>query len=323
MRVLITGMSGFAGRHLTQLLLAETHWMLIGVSRTTSGERTSPRQFWWQLDLNDADAVRRMLRFERPDLIVHLAAQSNVASSWKAPWETFENNVRAQLNLFEAVIANKLSPRVLVISSNEVYGRAQDAAELPFTEAHPLRPTNPYGVSKAAQDLMALQYYLSHQFDVVVARPFNHIGPGQGARFVASDFARQIAEIEAGLRDPVLDLGNMAAERDFTDVRDIARAYLALIRLADGGQAFNVCSGKPRTIQSMLDAMLALTTAKIELRVDPSKFRVADTPVSYGDATRIRDATGWAPSIVFEHTIADILNDWRERVRAAAASKGQ
>lgn len=323
MRVLITGMSGFAGKHLTQLLLAETHWMLIGVSRTTSGERSSPRQFWWQLDLNDADAVRRMLRFERPDLIVHLAAQSNVASSWKAPWETFENNVRAQLNLFEGVIANKLAPRALIISSNEVYGRAEDPAALPFTEAHPLRPINPYGVSKAAQDLMALQYHLSHQLDVVVARPFNHIGPGQGSRFVASDFARQIAEIEAGLREPVMDLGNMAAERDFTDVRDVARAYLALIRLADGGQAFNVCSGQPRTIQSMLDAMLALSRVKIELRTDPSKLRVADTPVSFGDATRIRAATGWTPSISFEDTIADVLNDWRARVWAADVSKGQ
>ncbi len=314
MRVLITGMSGFAGRHLTALLLKTTHWTLIGVSRTTQGDRPSPRVLWWKVDLRDADATTRLLRYERPDIIIHLAAQSHVPTAWKQPWETFEANVRAQLNLFEGVIAAKLSPRFLIVSSNEVYGRPASEHDLPFRETRLLQPTNPYAVSKATQELMSLQYHISHGYDVVIARPFNHFGPGQDTRFVASDFARQIVEIELGKREPVMHLGNMQAERDFTDVRDIVQAYLALIQRADGGRAYNVCSGKPRSIQSLLDTMLSMTTVRVEQRSDPARFRVADTPVSYGDPTCIREATGWEPRIPFEQTIADVLDYWRERL---------
>lgn len=316
MRVLITGMSGFAGRHLVELLLSTTHWTLIGASRSTQGDRPNPRVFWWKLDLRDADAVTRLLRYERPDIIIHLAAQSHVPTAWKAPWATFEANVRPQLNLFEGAIAAKLAPRFLIVSSNEVYGPPASRDDLPFRETRPLQPTNPYAVSKAAQELMALQYHRSHAFDVVVARPFNHIGPGQDTRFVASDFARQIAEIELGKREPVMYLGNMLAERDFTDVRDIVQAYLALIQKADGGQAYNVCSGRPRSIQSLLDILLSMTEVKIEQRSDPAKFRVADTPISYGDPTRIRESTGWEARIPFERTLADILNYWRKQLNS-------
>ncbi|MCS7087205.1 MAG: GDP-mannose 4,6-dehydratase [Thermoflexales bacterium] len=315
MRVLITGMAGFVGQHLARLLIEETHWTLIGVSRDATGDRQHPRVLWWQLDLRDSDAVNRLLRYERPDIIVHLAAQAHVPTAWKDPWGTYENNLKATVNLFEAIVANQLAPRVLLVSSNEVYGRPESEADLPFTESRPPQPTNPYAVSKAAQELIALQYRRSHGLDVVIARPFNHIGPGQDARFVAADFARQIAEIEAGLRAPVMLLGNMAAQRDFTDVRDVVRAYLALIRLGDPGVAYNVCSGQPRSIQALLDALLALTSVKIEQRTDPSKFRAADTPISYGDPTRIREATGWLPRIPFEQTLADVLNDWRARVK--------
>jgi len=315
MRVLITGMSGFAGQHLTRLLLATTHWTLIGISRSTQGDRVSPRVFWWKIDLRDADAVTRLLRYERPDIIIHLAAQSHVPTAWKQPWETYEANLRGQLNLFEGAIAANLSPRFLIVSSNEVYGRPAEDHPLPFRETHPMRPTNPYAVSKAAQELMALQYHRSHGFDVVIARPFNHFGPDQAARFVASDFARQIAEIELGRREPIMHLGNMQAQRDFTDVRDVAQAYLALIRLADGGQVYNVCSGQPRSIQSLLDTMLSLTQARITQHSDPSRFRVADTPVSYGDPSRIQQATGWQPRISFEQTVVDLLDYWRARLR--------
>ncbi len=314
MRVLITGMSGFAGSHLHNLLIKETHWTVIGVSRDATGERADPRTFWWRLDLRDADGVQRLLRHERPDLIFHLAAQSHVPTAWRAPWETYESNIRSQLNLFEAIIANNLSPRVLVVSSNEVYGAPRDAGDLPFRETHPLRPVNPYAVSKAAQELMALQYHRSHGIDVVVARPFNHIGPDQASRFVAADFARQIAEIEAGLREPVMTLGNVAAQRDFTDVRDVVRAYLAMVRLADPGSVMNVCSGRPVSVQSLLNMLLSMTDARIEIRTDPSKFRPADIPISYGDSARLREATGWQPTIPLEQTLRDILNEWRARV---------
>ena len=318
MRVLITGMSGFAGSYLAELLLQETHWSLIGVSRSTTGERTNSRVQWWQLDLRDADGVARLLKHERPDVIVHMAAQSSVPTSWKQPWDTYQDNIQAQLNLFEGVIAAGLTPRMLTVSSNEVYGRPEGPEDLPFRETSPMRPNNPYAVSKCAQDLMVLQYHISHGLDVCIARPFNHVGPSQSARFVAADFARQIAEIELGRREPVMRLGNMAAQRDFSDVRDVARAYFAMIQGADAGQIYNICSGVPRSIQSLLDVMLSQNTVQIQQETDPAKFRKVDTPISYGDASRLREATGWSPQIAFEQTIADILDYWRQRVREAA-----
>ncbi len=315
MRVLITGMSGFAGQHLAELLLRETHWTIIGASRNTQGSREHPRVFWWQIDLKESDAVKRLLMYERPDIIVHMAAQAHVPTSWKNARGTYEDNVLSQLNLFEGIIAAKLTPRVLVISSNEVYGRPVSREVLPFREDYPLRPNNPYAVSKCTQDLMALQYHISHNYDVLVARPFNHIGPKQAAQFVASDFAQQIAEIEMGQREPVMALGNMSAERDFTDVRDVAQAYLALIKSGEAGQVYNVCSGQPRSIQHLLDVMLSISNTKIEQRIDLGKFRPADTPISFGDASKIYAATGWQARIPFEQTIGDILNDSREQVK--------
>lgn len=315
MRVLITGMSGFAGQHLADLLLRETHWTLIGASRDTQGDRQSQRVLWWQIDLKNADAVKRLLKYERPDVIVHMAAQAHVPTSWQNARATYEDNVLSQLNLFEGIIAAKLTPRVLVISSNEVYGRPASRDVLPYREDYPLHPNNPYAVSKCTQDLMALQYHISHGYDVLVARPFNHIGPRQAARFVAADFAQQIAEIEAGQREPVMMLGNMSTERDFTDVRDVAHAYFDLIKNGEAGEVYNVCSGRPCSIQHLLDVMLGMSTAKIEQRTDPAKFRPADTPISYGDAAKIRAATGWEARIPFEQTVNDILNGWREQVK--------
>jgi GDP-4-dehydro-6-deoxy-D-mannose reductase len=316
MRILITGMSGFAGSHLADLLLKETHWNLIGVSRNATGDRNSSRVQWWQLDLADADGVNRLIKTERPDVIVHLAAQSAVPASWKDPWATYQDNILSQLNLFRGVLETKITPRMLIVSSNEVYGRPNSVEELPYREDHPLRPNNPYAVSKAAQDLMALQYHISHGLDVIVARPFNHVGPSQNIKFVMADFAHQIAQIELGLREPVMRLGNMAAQRDFTDVRDVARAYLALIKGGDGGQVYNVCSSTPRSIQSVLDMMLSLSTAHIAQDTDPAKFRPVDTPISFGDYAKLKRATGWEPHVAFEQTVSDLLNHWRNVVKA-------
>jgi GDP-4-dehydro-6-deoxy-D-mannose reductase len=316
MRILITGMSGFAGSYLADLLLKETHWTLIGVSRNNTGDRNSSRVQWWQLDLTDAEAVQRLIKHERPDVIVHLAAQSSVPASWKDPWATYQDNVRSQLNLFQAVQEAKLTPRMLVVSSNEVYGRPNTADELPFREDAPLRPNNPYAVSKCAQDLMALQYRISHGLDVIVARPFNHVGPSQSAKFVMADFANQIAQIELGKREPVMRLGNMSAQRDFSDVRDTVRAYLSLIKGGEGGQIYNVCSGTPRSIQSVLDLMLSMSTAHITQESDPAKFRPVDTPISYGDCTKLRAEIGWEPHITFEQTVSDLLNHWRAVAKA-------
>ncbi|HEY3288999.1 MAG TPA: NAD-dependent epimerase/dehydratase family protein, partial [Anaerolineae bacterium] len=189
MRILITGMNGFAGSALSEFLLRQTHWTLIGVSSKTTGDRTSARVQWWQIDLRDADAVRRLLRFERPDIIFHLAAQASIPQSWDNPWETYQVNIQGTLNLFEGIVKNKMTPRVIVISSNEVYGAPDSTSDVPFAESHPLKPNNPYAVSKVAQENVALQYRYSHGLDVVVVRPFNHIGPAQKPTYVLSGFA--------------------------------------------------------------------------------------------------------------------------------------
>ena len=311
-------MNGFAGNALCEFLLHETHWNLIGVSSKTSGDRPSARVQWWQIDLRDPDPIRRLIKYERPDLVFHLAAQANVPKAWQNPWETYEVNLRGTLNLFDAIITNKVTPRILVVGSNEVYGAPDSPADLPFTEQHPLRPNNPYGVSKLAAEKLALQYRYSHQLDVLVVRPFNHIGPGQSADYVVPGFARQVAEIEAGKREPVIGLGNMTAQRDFTDVRDIVHAYYQVIRLADGGNVYNVCSGVPRSIQSIFDLLMSMTHTHITTHSDPAKFRVVDTPISYGDNSRLRQDVHWSPQIPIEQTIADVLNYWRKRVAKEA-----
>ncbi len=315
MRVLITGMSGFAGSHLRTLLLEQTHWTLFGLSRVAPTKRSSARENWWQMDLLDADAVRRFMQYERPDIVIHLAGQSHVPTSWSNPWQTFETNVRGQLNLFEAILAAKLTPRILIVTSNEVYGAPESTGSVPFTENRPTRPNNPYAVSKVAADAMALQYRLSHELDIVIARPFNHCGPGQAARFVLPTFARQIAEIEAGQKAPLIQVGNMSAQRDFTDVRDVAKGYLGLIKSGRAGEPYNVCSGVPRSIQSLFDLMLSMSPVHITTETDPTKLRQVDTPVSYGDNGKIRMETGWHPSIPIDQTVRDILSEWRDRIR--------
>ena len=315
MRVLITGMSGFAGSHLRKLLLEQTHWTLFGISRNSAVERVSPREYWWNLDLLNCDGMRRFMQFERPDIVIHLAGQSHVPTSWENPWQTFETNVRGQLILFDAILHAKLTPRMLIVTSNEVYGAPESLNQLPFVESQLPRPNNPYAVSKVAADAMAVQYRLSHGLDIVIARPFNHCGPGQAGRFVLPTFARQVAEIEAGLREPVIQVGNMTAQRDFTDVRDVVAGYLALIKLGQPGDIYNVCSGIPRSVQSLFELLLTMSKVAITTQLDPSKFRPVDTPVSYGDNAKIRWATGWQPTIAIEQTVRDTLNEWRTRVR--------
>ncbi len=314
MRVLITGMSGFAGTALADFLLRETRWLLTGASSSASGERINARVQWWQVDLHDADATRRLIRYERPDIIFHLAAQASVPKSWDAPWDTFETNVHGTLNLFEAVIKAHTTPRIIVVGSNEVYGAPASPADIPFTESHPLHPNNPYGVSKVAQETLAMQYRYSHGLDVVVVRPFNHIGPGQKPIYVISDFAHQIAEIEAGKHEPVMKVGNLAAQRDFTDVRDTVEAYYRVARFADSGRIYNVCSGVPRSIDEVFKLLLEQSKVHIDVQTDPTKFRIVDTPVSYGDNSLLKQEVGWQPRVPLQTTITDTLNYWRQRV---------
>jgi len=314
MHILITGATGFVGAHLRSYLLQHTDWNIIGTAYpdTPPTPMDAQREHLFYLDLRDKQALTTMLDTHRPDYIIHLAAQSHIPTAYKDPWGTLDNNVRGQLNLLEACLALNLKPRTLVIGSGEEYGRA-DAADLPLTESHPLRPENPYTVSKVTQDAMGYQYFISFAMPIVRVRPFNHVGPGQSARFVLPAFASQVAQIETGQQEAVMRVGNLEPARDFSDVRDVVRAYHML--LVDGvpGDVYNIASGVPRSIRSLVDQLLALSTANIRIEIDPDRYRPADVPIIYGSAEKALRDVGWAPEIPFEQTIADVLTEWREK----------
>ncbi len=318
MRILITGLSGFAGSHLAEYLLRQSDVQISGTiyGAGNQAQHLLDRIQAHRLDLTDEDATRRVLQNTTPDVIFHLAGQAYVPSSWSDPWSTLANNIRAEVNILHGLTQLELSARVLVVGSNEEYGRVR-ADELPINEATPLRPDSPYGVSKIAQDYLGLQYFISHHLHIVRVRPFNHIGPRQAPRFVASNFAQQIAEIEAGMREPVIRVGNLDTRRDFTDVRDMMRAYALAIERGEAGEVYNIGSGIPRRVGELLDGLLSWTQVECRVEVDPARLRPSDTPVSYCDATKFKTQTGWEPQIPFEQTVRDILADARARVQAA------
>jgi len=286
-----------------------------GTSREPSNERlpSSLRRTTalYQVDLADSRAVAKLIDEVRPDLIAHLAAQADVYKSWTNPAETIVNNIVGELNILQGVIATGTNPVILIPGSNEEYGFARPE-ELPVRESNPLRPINPYGVSKVAQDMLAYQYFASHKLRCIRVRPFNHIGPRQSAGFVVSAFAKQIAQIEAGLQEPVVRVGNLAAKRDFTDVRDVVRAYHLLLLHGEPGEVYNLGSGRSVPIASILAMLIALAKVPIATEVDPERLRPLDLPETLCDYTKLHERTGWEPQIPIEQTLADTLNYWRE-----------
>jgi GDP-4-dehydro-6-deoxy-D-mannose reductase len=315
LRALITGAGGFVGAYLCNYLLAHTDWQLTGTvyPRPVENQPTESRLHLRYADLRDPDGVCALVEDSEPDFIFHLAAQSFVPTSFADPWDTLENNIRAQLNLLEAVWQSERETRFLVVGSNEEYG-APEAEELPQTEENPLRPNNPYAVSKVAQDFLGLQYHLAYGLPVVRVRPFNHTGPGQSPRFVAPAFASQIARIEAGQQEPVVKVGNLEAARDFTDVRDIVRAYHLAVTQGEAGAVYNLASGEARSIQGLLDRLLSYSEKDIRVEIDPERYRPVDVPEVCGSAEKFRARTGWEPRIPFEQTLRDTLDYWREQV---------
>ncbi len=314
MRVLITGASGFVGRHLAAHIHkvqpnAAVYGTTLLPDETVSPAITESRQ----VDLKDDERVRQLLAGCMPDAIYHLAAQAFVPRSFESPWETLENNIRSQLNIIQACLALDIQPRILIISSSEIYG-AVEPNQLPMTEDTAIQPANPYSVSKAAQDMLGLQFYLSHQLPIMRARPFNHIGPGQSIQFVAPAFAAQIAKIEAAGQEPFIYVGNLQAKRDFTDVRDIVRAYHLIVEKGRPGQAYNVASGKAYSIRHLLDTLLGLSGIPIKIRVDSARLRPVDVPEIRGDSSKLRRDTGWRPALAFEDALKDVLSDCRQRV---------
>ena len=315
-RVLITGVTGFAGSHLADYILNRGDCELFGIqrwrSRTENIEHLGDRITLLECDLRDAFSTRDTLEKVRPDWIFHLAAQSFVPTSWIAPTESLMTNVLAQVNIFEAVRHMGLKCRIQLACSSEEYGMVH-ADEVPIRETNQLRPLSPYAVSKVAQDMLGYQYWMSWQVDCVRTRGFNHEGPRRGPVFVASDFAKQIADIEKGRKAPVLHVGNLEAKRDFTDVRDMVKAYWLALEKCKPGEVYNICSGKAWSIQHVLDHLLGLTKVKIEVRQDPARLRPSDVPILLGDASRFRAETGWEPTIPFEQTLLDMLEHWRAR----------
>jgi GDP-4-dehydro-6-deoxy-D-mannose reductase len=313
---LVTGAGGFVGRHLLAHLSAEGDGPLWGLTRPNPAEAALPVAVrLLQTDLLDREAVRADLAEARPGLVYHLAAQASVPESHDDPWGTLANNIGAQVNLLEAVRQLEPPARVLVVGSSEEYGRVR-SDELPLSESAQLRPLSPYAVSKVTQDLLGYQYAAAYGLPIVRVRPFTHLGPGQDARFAASAFARQIARIEAGLQPPVLAVGNLDAERDLTDARDIVRAYRLALLQGEPGEVYNVGSGRTVSIRVLLDGLLALSACAIRVEVDPGRFRPVESAAQIADCRRLQARTGWRPLIPLQQTLADLLEDWRQRVAA-------
>jgi len=320
MRVLITGITGFVGSHLAEYCLQKPDVQVFGTvlshhlgDELQRIEHIKDKIELLECDLTNRVAVARVLERSKPDKIFHLAAQSFVPVSWKSPEDTLFNNIISELNIFEVIRELKLDPVIVIAGSSEEYGLVFEN-ELPIKETNPFRPLSPYAVSKIAQEKLGYQYHKSYGLKIVLTRFFNTEGPRRGQDFVTSNFAKQIAEIEKGKREPVIYVGNLEAKRDFNDVRDMVRAYWLASEKCNFGEPYNVCSGKTRSIKSILDLLLSFSKVKnIEVKQDPARMRPSDVPILYGDSSKFRAETGWQPKILFEQTMSDLLQYWRER----------
>jgi len=315
MKILITGITGFAGSHLADFILREKLGTVIGIHRWRSDMRNvrhiMDKVEFYECDLRDAFSVRDLIDIVKPDKIFHLAAQSFVPTSWKAPTESLTTNIVGQLNIFEAVKKIGINPWIQIACSSEEYGLVYEN-ELPIKETNPLRPLSPYAVSKIGQDMLGYQYFKSFGLRVVRTRGFNHTGPRRAPVFVVSDFAKQIVDIENGRRAPVMYVGNLEARRDFTDVRDMVVGYWLSTEKCEAGDVYNLCSGNAYYIKDILSMLLSKSTVKIEVRQDPARMRPSDVPVLRGDNTKFVSASGWKLTFPFEQTLEDVLNYWRE-----------
>lgn len=312
-KALITGATGFVGQHLANYLLDEVGIEVHGTKRPRSKiETIRPDVTYHEVDILDYTGIATIIRKVKPDYIFHLAAQSFVLLSWQSPQVTLTNNIIGNLNVLEAAKNEHPDAVIQVAGSSEEYGQVKPE-ELPITESTPLLPISPYGVSKVGQDLLSRQYFRSYGVRAVVTRAFNHSGPGRGEVFATSNFAKQIAQIEKG-KDPVIHVGNLSAVRDFTDVRDMVRAYWLAVTKCTYGEVYNICSGEPYTIGGMLKMLLSHSHVTIRIEQDPSRMRPSDLPVLLGDASKFIQQTRWKPTIPFDRTLSDLLDYWRERV---------
>ncbi|CAI8864423.1 MULTISPECIES: GDP-mannose 4,6-dehydratase [Pseudomonas] len=314
-KVLLTGANGFVGSVLRSQLTA-AGWVVTGVSSVRSEPAMAGDI---QLDIRDVQRVEQVIQDVQPDAFVHLAAVTHVPTSFREPQMTWHTNVLGTLNVLEALKKHAPQAFLLFISSSEVYGEAFKSGEK-LNELSRCLPVNPYAASKLAAELACEQHF-RQGFPGVIARPFNHIGPGQSPDFVTASFARQIAHIEAGLQAPVMKVGNLDASRDFLDVRDVCEAYVQLLALAGGPlteRVFNIASGRACKIRDVLDELLRQSSVSIEVQLDPERLRPSDIPFAVGDSQRMSVTTGWQARYPLSETLAELLADWR-----AKASLGQ
>lgn len=308
---LVTGASGFVGSHLLDRLADEA--AVVAWYRPGGQPPDDARPIEWRaVDLTDADHVRAAVEDSLPSRVFHLAGAPGVDTSWRSAVPHLRTNALGTHHLLEAVRHATPTCRVLVVSSAQVYQLGDE----PIDEAAPLVPRSPYGLSKLAQDQLARRAALEDGLDVVLARPFNHIGPRQRAAFAVGSFARQIARIEAGLAPPTIDTGNLDARRDITDVRDVVEAYHALMQRAPAGRPFNIGSGRAWRMGDLLEDLAQLARVRVTLRLDPARLRPDDVPVVQADVSRIQSEIGWTARVPLEQTLADTLDWWREQVAA-------
>ncbi|MDI6809229.1 MAG: GDP-mannose 4,6-dehydratase [Candidatus Eisenbacteria bacterium] len=317
MRVLITGITGFAGSHLVDYILANVPGVQVfGIyrwrSRMENVEHLGDKVKMYECDIRDSSSVRFVIEEVKPDRIFHLAAQSFVPTSWLAPGESLSTNIIGQLNILEAVRKTGMKPRIQIAGSSEEYGLVHPN-ELPIRETNTLRPLSPYAVSKVAQDLMGFQYFMSYKMDIVRTRGFNHTGPRRPPVFVCSDIAKQISDIEKNRKAPEISLGNLDAKRDFTDVRDIVAGYWFSLEKGEPGEVYNICSGRSFSIGEIVELFRSIAEVKISIKHDETRMRPSDVPILVGDYGKFQKLTGWKPVIPFEQTLRDLLDFWRKR----------
>lgn len=296
MKTLLTGYNGFVGRHLLNAIRGIPLKDSLGL-----------------VDITNKKRVESAVSSIAPDQVIHLAAQSFIPASFQDPLETYTINFIGTFNLLEALKASGFSGNMLYVGSAEVYGLVPPN-QLPVSETQPLRPRNPYAVSKIAAEALCYQMSQTGSFSIVMARPFNHIGPGQDQRFVVSDFARQIIEIKQGKKEPLLEVGEIEVTRDFTDVEDVIGAYLGLLENGKSGEVYNVCSGKERSVRSIIETLLHLAGVRVEIISDLTRFRPSEQRRMCGNPQKIRTAIGWEPRVQLEDTLLKILEDWTRKV---------
>ncbi len=317
MKAFITGVTGFVGSHLVDYLLEKKDVEIFGACRWRSPldniKHVKNKISMVNCELRDLSSVNEAISSVKPDVIFHLAAQSYVPASFSQPADTLQTNIIGTLNLLEAVRYNKIDPIIHICSSSEVYGQVRED-EVPIKESTPLRPYSPYGVSKVGEDMISYQYFISYGLKTIRTRMFTHTGPRRGHVFATSAFAKQIAEIEKGLKKPVLYAGNLESIRTFADVRDAVKAYWILINKCRPGEVYNIGGNRTMKIKDMLNMLLDMTDKKIEVKVDKNLLRPSDVTLQIPCVDKFVNETGWKPEIPFEKTLKDTLDYWRQAV---------